>query len=119
MFWKAIYNDGGYLSQYNEDNSENSYKDIDRTKLSRFELYDLDKLVFCLHIKEGQRLIFRRRNFIEVSEKGEKRWQVILVGYQYNDATGKNHKVLNYIHENGLIELDDHRDDIQLLEFEN
>ena len=115
--WRAVYNDGSYLSQCNEDNSENSYKDIDREKLSKFELYDDERLIYCLHIKENQRLIFRGRNFIEISNEGEKRWIIYLIGYQFNE-NGKNYKVINYIHENGLIELDDSRNDLELLDFE-
>ena len=43
---------------------------------------------------------------------------VYLVGYQFNDATGKNYKVINYIHEDGLVELDNAREDLVEIEGE-
>jgi hypothetical protein len=115
LTWKAIYKEGEPLSQFNADGSENLYRDIDRKKLSRFELYDGETLKFALFLHEGQRLIFRRRNFISYSKDGEKRWIVYLVGYQFNDETGKNYKVINYVHENGIVELDDDRKDLVIL----
>jgi hypothetical protein len=36
--WKAIYNDGTYLKQY--DNKENLFKDINQDKLTDFHLID-------------------------------------------------------------------------------
>lgn len=115
LIWRAVYSDRESLSQYNDDGSENRYKDINRSKLSRFELYNDSVLKFTLFIHDGQRLIFRRRNFIKYSSKGEERWIVYLVGYQFNDEIGKNYKVINYVHENGLIELDDDRKDLVIL----
>lgn len=115
LTWKAIYSDGGSLEQFNAGGPENSYKNIDRTKLSRFELYDQDRMVYSLFLREGWRLIFRRRNFISMQKAGEKRWVVYLVGAQFTDQAGKNHKFINYIHESGLVELDDDRKDLVVL----
>ena len=113
--WKAIYSKNSCLNQYNEDSSENLYKDIDRARLTRFELFNDGKLVYSLFLHKGQRLIFRRRNFISYTKDSEKRWTMYLVGYQFNDETGKNYKVLNYIHENGFVELDNDRQDLVVI----
>lgn len=110
LTWKANYLGDESLEQYNEDGSENRYKDIDRTKLFSFELLNGDKRVYVLLLHEGQRLIFRRRNWINLNGKLLK--QVYLVGYQFNDSTGKNYQVINYIHEDGLVELDNDRNDL-------
>jgi len=34
--WKAVYNDDSTLSQFNEDGSENLFRDIDQSKLFKF-----------------------------------------------------------------------------------
>ena len=34
--WIALYNDGEQLNQFNEDGSENLFKEIDQSKLDRF-----------------------------------------------------------------------------------
>ncbi len=60
--WKALYNDGTSLGQINEDGSKNAYSDIDRTKLSGFELWDGNVRVLYLSLTKGQRLIWRRRS---------------------------------------------------------
>ena len=108
--WKANYNDGSHLEQYNADGSENKYADIDRLKLLTFTLVNSEKTVFSLSLHEGQRLIFRRRKWINLV--GVLLRTVYLVGYQFNDSTGKNYKVISYVHEDGLVELDDDRSDL-------
>lgn len=119
LIWKANYVKEPPLSQFNADGTENRYQDIDRQQLVRFELYDDKKMVYVIHLKGGQRLIFRRRNFISYPPGQEvKRWIVYLVGYQFNDDTGRNHKVINYVHENGLVELDDDRQDLVIVPYE-
>ena len=117
--WKAIYNDGSCLTQYNADGTENRYEDIDRYKLSRFDLYknaDIDKTPFySLYLRHGQRLIFRRRNFI--STNGE-RHMIIIVGWQKTYDTKPlptNATAINYIYEDGSIALDDSRNNLQLI----
>jgi hypothetical protein len=115
--WKANYNDNTHLSQSNADGSENRYKDIDHKKLFSFELLDGDKRVYVLFLHEGQRLIFRRRNWINLNGKLLK--MVYLVGYQFNDSSGKNYKVISYVHEDGMVELDDDRQDLVIHPEEN
>jgi hypothetical protein len=43
-YWKAIYKDDTYLSQYDEDNFEvNTFEDIDKDKLDKLELLPFSK----------------------------------------------------------------------------
>ncbi len=119
--WKAIYSDGS-LAQHNSDGSENSYKQIDRSKLQSFELYDGEKLIFILNLNKNKQLIFRRRNFIPVSVKtGEEsgRWTVYIVGFRFTDSSGEKHNVLNYLNPDGVVELDDERNNLELYPEEN
>jgi hypothetical protein len=110
--WKAYYNDGTFLNQFSEDGSENRYKDINRSKLSSFSLYDGQKAVFILFLHEGQRLIFRRRTTINLNNVVKD--LVYLVGY-HQTIEGKNYSVISYIRENGLVELDNCRKDLVVL----
>jgi len=111
--WKANYSDGTFLKQVNEDGTENHYQDIDRSKLSSFELFDGERRVYVLFLHKGQRLIFRRRVTIDLF--GQPRDIHYLVGYQYTDGDGSNKSVVNYVHEDGFVELDDERKDIVIL----
>lgn len=117
LVWRAVYKDGKYLPQHNDDGSTNRYSDIDRYRLERFDLLNEDnKPVYSVYIREGQRLIFRKRHFIKVGS-GEKS-HVYLVGWQQTlyDSKGllKNVTAINYVHEDGSIALDGHRDNLEL-----
>lgn len=114
--WVAYYGDGSKIIEKKEDGELRSTKEIDRSKLHIFQLFDGEKLKYSITIKEGQRFIFRRRKTINLSNQILD--IVYLVGYQFNDAAGKNYKVLNYIHTNGFIEMDDDRNDLVLLQEE-
>lgn len=116
LTWRAFYRDEKYLPQYNEDGTENRYTDIDRYRLVRFDLVNEEnKTIYSLYLQQGQRLIFRRRNFIKMN--GE-RWLVYLVGWQktFNDGV-RDHNItaINYIHPDGSISLDNARDNLELL----
>jgi len=50
--WKAIYNDGTALRQFELDGSENTFKDIDEDKLFEFRLFHNEK-VLSLFPKTG------------------------------------------------------------------
>lgn len=113
--WKAHYHNGETLSQYNEDGSENGYHDIDRSRLSHFVLYENEKAVFSVRLHKGQRLIYRRRSFIQGT--GNLVAVVYLVGWQMTHK-GKNIKAINYIHGDGTVELDDDRNDLNLRPYE-
>ena len=114
--WVVYYNDGSKLIEKKENGELRSTKDIDRSKLHIFQLFDGETIKYSITIKEGQRFIFRRRTTVNLSNQILD--IVYLVGYQFNDATGKNYKILNYIHTNGFIEMDDDRNDLVLLQEE-
>ena len=75
--WRAVYRDGSTLNQYNEDRTENKYADIDRWNLVRFDLLKDDKPVLAVYLRQGQRLIYRRRTFITLNNE---KTVVFLVG---------------------------------------
>jgi hypothetical protein len=108
--WKAIYNDGTTLLQVNPDGKENSYSNIDRYKLTAFQLYtpNYEKLVYTLALGPGQRLIYRRRVTKEISV-GEAEpmdnllYAIYLVGWQQN-IRGKNVKSVSHIMEDSIVQ---------------
>jgi len=102
LTWKAVYKNGESLNQYNEDGRANKYTDIDRAILKFFEIYKENKLIFKVHLEEGQKLIFRRRVAQQVFS-GSK-ISVYLVGWQKN-IKGENVQSIAYIFEDGRIEL--------------
>lgn len=78
--WVATYRDGSELRQYNADGSENSYRDIDRSKLDSFALLDGERQLVRYHFDQpGLRLICRRRVF-KRSDNSE--FVFYLVGWQ-------------------------------------
>lgn len=119
--WKANYIDGTSLSQFNQDGTENKYKDIDRYNLSSFSLINQQgKTVYRVYLQQNQRLIFRRRNFIQLNNTQE-RHTIYLVGWQQTILTpsgDKNITALNYIYEDGSIALDNSRNNLELLDGE-
>lgn len=58
--WKAVYNDGTKLEQYNDDGSANTYRDIDRERLACFSLSVFGKK-FTVSLDDGRQLIYRKR----------------------------------------------------------
>ncbi len=122
IYWKAIYNDGTELSQYEEDGTENKYPDIDRSKLASFEIrkaglvgpnYEKDKLLFKMFLEPGRRLIYRRRVLKKMKVGGtptgikiKKRWNeiVYLVGWQATIGD-RNVQDIAYIFEDEHVEL--------------
>jgi hypothetical protein len=111
--WVAYYSDGTKVSEIKEDGSSRDSREIDRSKLKTFQLFDGEVLKYSLTIHEKQRFIFRRRKTINLNSQLLE--IVYVVGFQFNDETGKNYKVINYVHSGGLIELDDDRKDIVIL----
>jgi hypothetical protein len=113
----AVYNDETFLTQFNEDGSENRYVDIQRDKLSHFAmLSDKNKLVLSVEFERpSQKLIYRRRTFIDLV--GNIKGIVFLVGWHEN-INGKSIKVINYIYPNGKIILAGAKDDLELVKEE-
>ena len=121
LYWIANYDDKTVLGQFNPDGTENKYIDIDRDKLIRFDILEKEskKVIYSVFLREGQRLIYRRRTLINMGTGA--RVIVYLAGWQMNIFTNsgiKNMVVINYIHEDGSIALDGSRNNLELLEIE-
>lgn len=112
MKWIAIYDDG---VSYSSDELESSEK-IDRDRLREFRLYkeNEEKPVFIAFFtdKENRKLIFRRRTFMSIS--GNISNIVYLVGWHEN-INGVSVKSICYVYEDGHIEFDSSRNDIELV----
>ena len=114
--WKAIYNDGNGLLQYNEDGTENKYTDIDRERLIKFILFEpyvIDKefhtiqghnIKLVIHLNGNKKLIHRRRVAMNISTNT--REEVFIVGWQ-EKIEGKNIQSLSFLFEDGHIEITD------------
>jgi hypothetical protein len=116
--WKAIYKDDTSLPQYNGDGTENHYQDIDRWKLVRFELHKNNIPFYALYLHRGQRLIYRMRVFKPLNKPDV---IVYMVGWQETIETkngSRNITVINYIHPDGSVSLDDSRNNLQLVDSE-
>jgi len=99
--WVAVYTSGETLPQFNEDGTENQYKDIDRENLEFFELYRRDELIFRLHFDKNKRLIYRRRILITT---GGGRETITLIGFQ-ETARNKNFQAICLIFPDGHLEM--------------
>lgn len=84
MIWIAHYNDGSHFPQFNADETENRYADIDRSRLTSFSLTNGPLQTFELHLCPGMQLIFRRRT---EQRCGAAPFVVYVVGYR-TAATG-------------------------------
>lgn len=126
LYWVANYIGGDKLLQYEGLNGsdyakENKYADINREKLERFDLYKTEtgKPIYSVYLREGQKLIFRRRTIKQI---GHADIIVYLVGWQMTLMLGsgpRNLIVINYIHQDGSIALDGARNNLQLLPIES
>ena len=107
--WKVTYRDGSVLYEKTRD-KQNSYANIDRTKLEAFQLFteNYEKLVYTLVLGEGQRLIYRRRVTKELSmterdiSEGDILYTIYLVGCQQT-VNGKNIQSVAHIMENSIV----------------
>ena len=97
LVWVAVYNDGTNFAQFNEDGTENSYHNIDRTKLTEFHMVRVDnqETVFAMALEPEQRLVFRRRVSMS-GDTGEILRIIYLVGWQQTVGR-KNVQSLNWI----------------------
>jgi hypothetical protein len=111
MEWKVVYRDGRILTQGIDLQST---EQIDRSKLKEFRLYDNEKLIFnCMFSEKGnKKLIFRKRSFIDML--GNPKGQVYLVGWHEN-IKGTSIKSICYVYEDGHIEFDDDRNNLELV----
>lgn len=100
--WVVRYEDGTTLSQFDSSGKQNAYKDIDRTKLAAFEMWEGNVRLFFLRFKKGQRLIWRRR--VEMAPSG-----VVevchLIGKQ-ETINGRNYQgIIGLFESDGRIEI--------------
>jgi len=105
--WKAIYKDGTSLEQYNDDGTENKYSSIDRNNLSQFILIQNHIPKVVIHLREGQKLIYRRRVAMPITGiNAFKSQAVYLAGWQEN-RNGVNFQCITFLFEDGHIEVVD------------
>jgi hypothetical protein len=102
--WTAFYSDRTSLPQFNDDGSENKFKDIDRAKLICFALYFDGEMKICLHLGPGMRLIHRRRIAKHVmGPKAGTQDIVYILGWQ-ETRRGVNFQALHFVFEDGHVE---------------
>lgn len=119
--WRAIYNDGTSLSQYDSEGKANGYQNIDRTKLVAFEVYipngdvksvngelePKDKILFKLHLEPEQRLVCRilgiKTVFAATGKDVKPDDHIFMVGWQQN-VNGKNIQSIAYVYADGHVE---------------
>lgn len=122
LYWIAVYEDGKTLPQFEEDGKENKYADIDREKLVRLDVIETatNKAIYCVYIREGQRLIFRRRTLKPLDAR-KPDVVVFMIGWQMTIMTeggARNITALNYFYADGSIALDGARSNLELLQEE-
>lgn len=98
----AIYNDGTEQRLGKQaDGSIFRYEDISRGELSAFALEKDGEIIFKLHLEEGQRLIWRKREYRQV---GGDTKVIHLLGWQ-KKVGGENLQAICYLFEDGHIEM--------------
>ncbi len=102
--WKAIYNDGKELPQYNEDGSANQYPSINREKLVQFVFIIDGKPKVIIHLDKNKRLIYRRRVAQALFDKKLK--VVYLLGWQ-ETKNGVNQQMICALFQDGHVEVVD------------
>ncbi len=102
-YWKCQYNDGTEISSRDKV----PFKDIDRQKLEKFVLLqvDNDKPVLVLNLDPNKRLIIRLRTAMKVLS-GEKEI-VWIVGWQENWTDHRNVQTICFVFPDGTIEVTD------------
>lgn len=101
--WKAIYEDGESLSQFDQNGDENKYTDIERKRLMQFVLYR-DKIpIIVIHLGGGKRLIYRMRRAQDTHGNQE---VVYLAGWQ-EKQNGKNIQMISFLFKSGRVEIVD------------
>ena len=96
--WKAVYDDGTELKS-----SDGTYLDIDRKKLKEFwVLFDGVPKV-KVHLRQGQRLIYRLR---VIQHLGHAPRRIAIVGWQETKG-GENIQLIALAFEDGHVEIMD------------
>jgi hypothetical protein len=104
-YWIARYSDGTSLPQVGPSGEKHAYKDIDRGKLSAFEMWKGKNRVLLIRFKKGQRLIWRRR--VEFSP-GSGAIEVCHIVGKQETVDGKNYQgIVGLFESDGRIEIAD------------
>ena len=112
MHWEVYYDDG----TIHTEEELGSTKNVDRTKLSRFQLKEGEKVVFVAFFGDKTRkLVFRRRTLMTI--KGTVKEVVYLVGW-HKVVGNESVKSLCYIYSNGRVEFDNERNNLELMSSE-
>lgn len=126
FIWKAEFNDGSALFQFDHETGiENKFKLVQDkfSELKCFYLYHYkDNINFCVDLIQGKifyncnpaldeldndknnvRLIFFRRHQIKMSMNGKEKSHTIIyfLGIQWQSQEGKNKNIILQINENG------------------
>ena len=132
--WEAVYKDGSSLWECNSKGDIlNKYSDIDRKNVIEFQLYRTEELlksdknplktlkpVYSIDIKEGRRLIWRKRRHQRLLESAPF-LTIYMVGWQ-ETIDGRNVQSILYIYPDGSSELSERKSngelDVVLFDFE-
>lgn len=101
FWWKAKYLSGEELWQFSPGEPERKYAEIDRSRLSAFEVWSGDRLALTCHIAPGASLIYRLRHTLRVEGEKQTRSTMALVGWRSNG----DGKAIAAIFEDGHIEI--------------
>lgn len=80
MNWQAIYTDGTTLSQF-EGDIEHSAREIDQSRLSKFVIFEGERIILAENGLEGATFLFRQRHFQTGNEPDQKK-TIWIVGVQ-------------------------------------
>jgi hypothetical protein len=131
LFWRVTFHNGDILAQFKPNGEEVSFKEVvpRLTEIRLFELVPFNSElasavgtkgtgvlsinicsylpIFALHLGEGQRLIFFRRNYIDVGLDGQifDHRHVYVLGYQETTAEGNRKIAVFYDPKNNLVTL--------------
>jgi hypothetical protein len=107
MQWQALYDDGSVHTQAELE----SHSKVDLEKLKEFRLYKDNALLISIFFDKKKKLIFRIRHFMRTNGDHT---VVYLVGWKPQ----KGEPTIFYIYEDGHIEADGARNNLELLPFE-
>ena len=102
-FWKAVYQNGNFLLQFNADGSENKYTTINRAQLSQFVLYRDKKPMVVIHLNGKKRLIYRMRR--AMNNHGYK--EIVYIAGWQETTNGVNTQMISFLFEDNHIEIVD------------
>ena len=123
--WQAVYHDGTSLWECNSERIIIAkYDQIDRDKITKFNVYETAKLgtqdlkpVISIDIKLGYRLIWRKRRHQRLIGPQVPFMTVYLVGWQAT-INGENIQAILYLYEDGKMEISSQKSDYELFGFE-